>query len=371
MKDVKISNIQLSMLIMGLIFGSTAIINPASGAEQDAWLAFLMAWVGGFFLIGAYVLIARLNPSKTLVEILKEQFGKVVGSVIALMYIWYFIHLSALVLRNFGEYVVSTNYTETPIIFVMVCFVLVVVYSVRNGLEIIARPPELFMPIVIFLAILISMSLIGRFEWNNFLPFLERGFKPVLQSTFSVLTFPFGETVVFLMIFPALNQKEKMFRTAFFSVALIGAVIFIIVIRDLLVLGPEMIMPGRITFPPAVSTELISENLQLETIISINFLIGGSIKISVCLYAAILGITQLFNLDDYKPLVLPVAAFVVALAIWVYDNMFEMLSWAAEVWPYYSIPFQFGIPFLLLLISFIKKKNQKRKLQSNKGTGNR
>lgn len=367
MNDARISSIQLAMLIMGLVFGSTAILNPSTGAGHDSWLSFLLAWIGGFGLMGIYVWIARLNSEKCLIEILQKQFGKVIGNIVACTYIWYFMHLSALVLRNYGEYVTATNYTETPIIFVMIFFLLVVVYGVKNGLEVFARPTELFMPIVIFFALFLGVVLIGRFEWINALPFLENGIMPVLKTGFGVLSFPFGETVVFLMIFPALNEKEKLLKTTFIALGIIGAVIFSIVVRDLLVLGPNMMKPGKIIFPPAVSTELISENLQLETLISINFLIGGGIKISVCLYAAVMGITQIFNLDDYKPFVLPVAAIVTPLSIWLYDNIFEMIDWI-KVYPVYSAPFQIIIPILLLIVSLVRNKKENAKPQSNKET---
>jgi spore germination protein KB len=44
------------------------------------------------------------------------------------------------------------------------------------------------------------------------------------------------------------------------------------------------------------------------------------------------------------------------LSLWVYDSAPEMLAWAIEVWPYYSLPFQIFIPLLLLILSFIKGK---------------
>jgi spore germination protein KB len=86
----------------------------------------------------------------------------------------------------------------------------------------------------------------------------------------------------------------------------------------------------------------------------VNLLIGGWIKVGICLYAACLGIAQIANLQDYKPLVLPVTIICVSLAIWLYENIFEMLVWAAEIYPYYAVPFQFGIPVLLLVIPKIK-----------------
>lgn len=363
MKEAQISGVQLFMIIAGFVFGSTAIMNPAADAYHDAWLAYLLGWLGGCVSITVFCWISKLNPGKTLVEILRNQFGKIFGTIVAVFYIWYFIHLAALVTRNFGEYMITTNYTETPILFIIICCMVVVAYGIKKGLEVMVRPSEILVPIIIFFVLLLTIALIKRYNYTNLLPFLENGIKPVLKSSFSVWTFPFGETVTFLMVFPFLNQKKKLLKISFSAVLVTGFIIFLSVVRDLMALGTGMMMPKRLIFPPNTSAALISENLQLQTLISANFLIGGGIKISVCLFAAIMGITQLFGLDDFKPLISPVTVFTVTLSIWLYSDIFEMIRWAAEVWPYYSIPFQIIFPLLLLFISALKQKKQNTKEQ--------
>jgi len=354
-KGVKISGAQLSVLITGFLLGSTSIINVASGAKQDAWLAFGMGWAGGFILMGMYVAISLLNPFKSLVEILKDSFGRYCGSAAAVLYIWYFIHLASLVLRNFGEYLVTAIFPETPIIFVIICFMLVIAYALKNGLEVIARMSQLFVPLVPFTIIFASLLLLSQVNHNYLFPFLEKGVKPVIKTAFTVLSFPFGEAVAFLMIFPHLNERDSLVKVAYLSLAIIGFLIFIAEIRNLLVLGAEMLTNNY--FPSQTVSELIP-NIHIDQIIAINLLIGGGVKICICIYAAVLGIAQLFNLDDYKPFVLPIVTIIIALSIWVYDNLFEMFYWAVEIWPYYSVPFQIVIPLILLIKSSIKWKKK-------------
>jgi len=354
-KDVRISSVQLSVLIMGFLLGSTSIINVASGANQDAWLAFSMGWVGGFILMGMYVYISLLNPSKTLVEMLKDAFGRCLGSAVAVLYIWYFIHLASLVLRNFGEYLVTAIFPETPIIFVIICFALVIAYAVKSGLEVIARMSEVFVPFVPFMLVFIFLLLLSQMHLNYLFPFLEKGFKPVIKSAFAVLSFPFGETVCFLMIFPHLNKRNNLVKIAYLSLAIMGFIILSTVFQNLWVLGGKMVANNY--FPSQTVSELIP-NIHFDQIIAINLLIGGGVKICICMYAAVMGIAQLFNLEDYKPFVLPTVTIIIALSIWVYDNLFEMFYWAVEIWPYYSVPFQIVIPLLLLIISWIKQKRK-------------
>ncbi len=122
MEKIKISSYQLAMLMMGFIFGTSAISVMAIAAYQDAWIAFIMGWCGGFILLGIYTYLAVLNPSKTLIDILNDHFGKYLGSLIAFFYILYFVHDLSQVVRNISEYMIVTIYTETPIIIITISF---------------------------------------------------------------------------------------------------------------------------------------------------------------------------------------------------------------------------------------------------------
>jgi spore germination protein KB len=351
-KDIKISGFQLALLIMGFLFGSTAVLNPTTIAGQDAWLAYIFGWLGGFLLIWLYVRIALINPSLTLVEILKKVFGKYFGTVLALLYIWYFLHLAAIVLRDFGEHMNVTVYFKTPMVFTMGCFALLIAYCLRKGLEVTGRAAEILMPYLFVFLLVIFCLLLPEYDTDNLFPFLEKGLAPVIKASLGVFTFPFGESVAFLMIFPALYSARQLKKVSFTAFLVMGFIIFGVIIRDLLSLGPDLLT--RLVFPPSLSTELTPE-LQLEPLISVNLLLGGWVKITICLYAAVVGIAQLLNLDDYKPLVFPLVLFTVVLARWLYDDIFKMLDWALNVYPYYALPLQVGIPLLILLIAKVRK----------------
>ncbi|KPU26917.1 hypothetical protein TR13x_07850 [Caloranaerobacter sp. TR13] len=352
----KISPVQLSFIIMGFIFGSSAIITPAAAACQDSWLAYIIGWAGGYILIGMYVYISILNPSKTFIEILKDTFGKYIGSIIGIFYVWYFLHLAGLVFRNLGEFMVTSIYTETPLIFIIVSIALVLIYSLKKGLEVIVKVSQITVPVMLILVISIFLLVMKHYEVKNLLPFLEYGFSKVLKVGFSVLTFPFGETVVLLMIFPYINKQKDLFKVSYISLTVIGFILLSVVMSNLMALGADML--NRDMFPSHVTISLIP-GIAVEPFISVNLLIAGSVKIVICIYAALIGITQLFDLDDYKPFIIPVVTIAIVISIWIYDSLPEMVRWAGEVYPYYVIPFQIIIPALVLVISIVKNRGQR------------
>lgn len=352
MNRVLISRHQLVVLIIGFIYG--VVINPAAAARQDAWLAILITSFAAFGVVLFYVFITLLNPGKTLIGILKEYFGEFMGGLVGLFYVWYFLHLAAIVIRNYGDFISITIFPETPLTFNILAVSLLIAYAVRQGLEVMARVSEIFVPFIPLEVVAVTLLLIPAMDTTNWKPFLEHGIMPVLEAVQILIGFPVGELVIFLMIFPHLNNKKELIKSALLAVFVIGTTFLIINVRDLFVLGGDMFY--RDIYPSAIAVRLIPD-INLDPFYLVAILIGGSLKVAICIYAAAMGLTEVFNLDNYKPFVLPLTALMVALSIWLYDSLFAATEWSIKNYFYYALPFQFIIPGALLVISLIKRRN--------------
>lgn len=360
MEKEKISSLQLFMLMTGFLFGSTLIINPITSAKNDGWLAIIIGGIGGTLLLRMYATISALNPSKNFAEILKSHLGKVLGNVLALLYVWYFTHLASLVLRNFGSFMTTTAYLYTPLEVIIVIFAIIIVYAVNSGIEVVSRVSEILVPVIPVIAVLISIGIVTVHDFTAFLPLLENGIQPVIKAAYAFLTFPFGETIAFLMIFPHLNRRENLRRVSALSALSATGLFLFIFFRDITALGSHFIYQA--TYVPHITSVLIP-GINLEPLFDINLLIGGGIKIPICLYAASTMLADIIGAGDYRKLTTALLTFCVVLSIWIYENIFEMFNWAENVWPYYSIPFQFAIPLILLLLS-LKNKNKANTTES-------
>jgi len=355
-EKAKISSIQLFMIFIGFLHGSSVILSPAASAKNDAWLAIIFGGLGGALLICMYVAIALLNPSKTLVQILQSRFGTFIGNAVAILYIWYFIHLASLVLRNFGEFVATVTFPETPIVVTIGISAALLLYAVNSGIEVISRLGELFVPFMLFSTVIVmSLSLITTHDFTAFLPLLENGIKPVINAAFGLMSFPFGETVVFLMVFPHLNSKGKLKGVIALSTGTYIIMSLFVFFRCIAVMGADLFY--RAAFTPHLTALLIPE-VNMESLIDVNLLIGGGTKISICIYAAAKALSQVFGISDYRKMTTAITVFCVVLSIWVYENILEMFDWAQKVWPFYSIPFQVFIPLILLVLSLKSRKKQ-------------
>ncbi len=352
LRETKISAYQFSILMMGFILASSMIIIPGSYALNHAWISYIIALAAGILLFSCYYLLYSQHPNKTLIEINCFLLGKWLGTLVSILYIWYFIHLAALILRNFAEYVVTISLPETPLWFITLCYVLVTGYSVRSGLEVTSRTASLVVPLIFIFQIAILFMVLPYFDLTNFKPILDEGIRHVPRAAFSVITFPYGETIVFLMIFPFVTQQKKLKKSYLISLLLSGLLLLLGIVRDIAVIGATGI--EKTIFPPHLTIQHIPY-FNIEPLIGVIFFISGATKISVCFLGATIGISQLSHAENHRPFVIPVSTILVGLTIWLYKSTPEMLDWASNVAPYYAIPFQLVIPLLLLIITYIKK----------------
>lgn len=355
----RITDKQGISLITLYIIGSSLVLATGADAGKDAWLSIIISILISFPILMIYAKILYNFNDKNLFEINTIVFGKIIGKLINILYIWFSIHLGALVLRNFGEFIITNSLVETPIIITIISFSILCIWIVKDGIEVMGRYGEIT---IIFLLIFISFAIflmIPIEDIENLRPILGKGFKPIVKASFSVFTFPFGETVVFMLIFTNLANRKSPFKIYSISLFIGGFIIFITTLNEILVLGESKFTSLFFPSYTAVGRVNIGDFIQrVEIIVGISFIGGGLIKISACLLAASKGFSNIFNIEDYRFIVTPIMALMVILSYIVYDSVNEMFSWAIKVWNYYSLPFEIILPIIILIASeiYIRKK---------------
>lgn len=364
-----ISDSQGISLVILFIFGSALVMGTGGQAKNDVWIAILLAIAFSIPVLLLYSRILSKHPGKDLFEILEIVFGKYPGRFFSLAYIWFPFHLGAIVLRNFGEFMNTVGLPETPKIIPIVMYALVCILGVKCGIETLAKCSSHFIIVVFFLITLLTLLSVPNIETEKLFPIMYNGYRPILQGAFSAFSFPFGELVVFMMIFDSLKKPASSYKVFLVSLAVGGFVVLLISTRNLMVLGAET--AGAVYFPSytAISRINIGNFLQrLEISVTTVFILSGFIKISICLLAAAKGVTKLFGLKDYRLLVLPVGLLMINLSALLYDSIMEMFEWAQEIWPYYAFPFQVILPLLILVAVEIKSRLQKKNEPSKQST---
>ncbi|WP_345740815.1 endospore germination permease [Metabacillus endolithicus] len=363
MKTYKISSKQLFVLIFLFEVGSSIVVGLGFKAKQDAWLAILIALIGGILLYFLYYTLFKQYPTKTLVEYLEDLLGKYIGKVVAIIYCLYFFYLAGRVLRDFGDLIITTTLDNTPLMIVNMIVVLLVMYSNHLGLEVIARTGSIFFIILMTLASLFFVvAFIDQLpKYENLLPVLEKGWTPVLKAAFPLtLTFPFGEMIVFTMIFPFLNRQDQVLKVGLNALIFSGVLLMVTMTVILSILGPTIGSTTQFPLMEAIEKVNIANFIQRLDPVALGILIIGIFfKITIFYFAALFGFEKLFKIKKQKRkyLLLITGPALLVSSIYMAQGLTQHLKIGLEIVPYYvHLPLQVYMPLLLIFICLIKNR---------------
>ncbi len=361
-----INSRQAIVLLSGFIVGSTAILGVGTDTKQDVWITILLAMILASIIYFVYARIIALVPGKNLFEILDFLFGKIVGRMVSVVFIWYAFYLQALVTRSFTEFIRAISLQETPLFIIALSASLLSAWAIRDGLEVFARWASIFFPIVVIFILIITFLTIPWIGFENLSPTLYNGIGPIINSATSAFSFPFAEAVLFIAILNSLRRNESPYKVFFWSLLIGGLLILIIATRTVLVLGPENTSLQHYGSYASVRLINLGNFLQrIEVSVSIVFIVTGFIKGSVCLYASSKGISHLlFNKMDYKKLAPPINLLNALFSLIVFKNAIQMFEWAEHLYKYFAFPFQVVIPIIMLIVAEVKTREAKNDNQS-------
>ncbi|MFC0270637.1 GerAB/ArcD/ProY family transporter [Metabacillus herbersteinensis] len=361
---VKISKGQLLALIILYEIGSTTLYALGIEAKQDAWLAILIAMIVGWGLLWIYTQIQQAYPDQHLGNIFVPVCGKWIGSSLVLLYALYFFVDASFNFWEFGDTTVLLVLDGTPLSPILVVTLIVMMYAVFLGIEVIARTGEIFIPYVLFLlvSIFVLVILSGRPEFSRLQPIVENGMMPVIHAAIpQIVSFPFGEVIVFLVYWKYVDVKRGIFKTSLIAVSISGTILMIASIMMITTLGVELT-----SFTTIPLRELImAENLRIDALVVISFFIGGFFKMTLNFYASVLLIQSLFSIQNLKWIILPAGICILGFSMTIFPNIVVQRWLGFEIMNVYIHPvLQVIIPCLLLLIIWLKQKVRGRSLKA-------
>ena len=247
----------------------------------------------------------------------------------------------------------------TPTLVILYFFMLVSIYILSLGFEVLARTGEILLPvfIIFMLTIYIFTMISGQFDINGLLPILGNGIKPLLgKNLFDVVFFPFGELVVFIMFWHFVSKQEGIRKITFTAVALSTFLIIFSLIIMLATLGPDLTANTEVPLLQTILSINIADFItNLDLLAVLIMFIGGFYKMSLHFYGGVLALTWIFKIKKIRWVIL-----VLGLIFPIFSNMrFENMAYhrwlGFEVHPYVMAMINL-MSILLLMIIFLKKK---------------
>jgi spore germination protein KB len=357
MEKAKLSVIQLFALMFIFEMGTALVISYGTNAGKDAWLSILLAMCGGIVLFYIFYFLFRQYPNLLFTGYLREIFGKYIGWIVGLLYCLYFLYICGRNVRELGDLLVSSTLSATPLVAINLSLVLVMCYVIHLGIEVVGRTAEVFIVILLLLGVAGNFFVLvsGDVDFHQIRPFLEHGWKPIFTTAFPhLLIFPFGEMIAFTMLLPYLNRPQLVKRAWLAAVISSGVILSWTVLLNTSVLGIDVMQ--RSVFPTLTAVgkvKLFDFIERLDAIVVFTLLITVFFKASIYLYAAVVGITDLFKLNNYQQILFPIGTIVIFLSLAMASSFTEQGEEGFLIQSL-SIAQLVIIPLLMLLVSVIR-----------------
>ncbi|AFL98723.1 MULTISPECIES: endospore germination permease [Desulfitobacterium] len=343
--------------ITWIAFLSIFVMPPGN---QDIWLSCLTTFPVYLLAAFPFYFLAKRFPNQTFFEYTDTILGKG-GKLIGILYILFFIHNSALSISHFSEFLTTVVMVLTPPLFFRITLLLLAAYAAYKGIENLGRLSELIAPIIMFTLLIVVLSLIKDMDPKELSPFLESGFFPSFFSGLYLVS-TMIEIIAMAVILPFLNDRSKLKTVYLLFPLLLEVFIFMLTTTVIALFGDDL--AKNLTYPFYNAVRLIQLGNFVERVESIHvafWILGLFIKLSLYLYVTALGISQVFQLKAYKPLLLPLVSIIIPMSTMLGKNIIELKEFNSfEIYPWYTMPFIFIIPLFLLLTAIVRKQGDYR-----------
>lgn len=347
-------------IIMLIQISNSIIIGYPDTGGPETWISLLISAVFITPLMMLYARLIRLLPGADLYGMMRFAFGKWGNWIFSVFYAFYFLTLSGLVRGNYAEFIHLTSLYQTSFIIICLAFFVVCVHLAIKGPPILGRWCFIMLLLAGSSILILSLLSIGNMQLKNLLPLKEEGPGGLIYNALRFIPLPLAESVMFLGIANHLDRSVNPYKLFIFSN--FSSVLFFII---LFLLSCSILSWDTLTamyFPSYKAASVIhvgSIGTRIESIMSFMFVLSGISKVSLALTNGAKAVQHIFFLKKYKPLLLSIGFFSVALSAIVFVNIIQMFDFM-HYYLIYAIPFQVLIPFFLWLVIEIKVKKQKK-----------
>ena len=343
----------LSFRVAVITVNVPTVVSPQ--ITQNVWLAPLIV-VLMTMIIGIIVIkLAGIFPGLTIIQYSTNVVGNIAGKLVGLIYIFWFLHIAAIELRQFGEFMIISFMPETPLVVFLMIMVIMSVYAARNGLEVISRANDilfLFIISVIYCGIALA---IPQMSPKFLIPITEGGLKSVFTGSLTPFGW-FGEIAFLTMVIPSINKPKEAIRVVVLGSIIGGLHLLVMTTGVITTFGIALVK--NLTYPGLMMLKMISDGRfieHVEAIIAFAWISGIFIEITFFFYLSVVALSQWLNIKNPNPLFSPMGVILVVTAVLLADNIIELRAFFQPfLFGPYMLSIELFIPIGLLLIAYLR-----------------
>lgn len=357
----KITTYQLFSMMFLLPYATAVLFYLAPQTKKAVWIALIFYSLLSLIEQSIYLYLFNKYPEDSIVTYLPKIYGRYIGFILGAAYIIYFLYSASRNLRDFIEIIAVFALPNESIVFTCVFLMITITYSVYRGIENIGSMSQISLVVLIIVKIILIMLLTasrGVFHYDRIFPIFEKNFLETMLQGRMLIAFPFGEFIVFTMLYPFVLQKSKIRKTVYFATIFEAVILAVNNIVFLFALGYNF--ATKVNYPLVETYRLIhiGEFLnRLEIFLLLVMVINGFFKISIFMYCGALGVSQIFKIKNWGGLCVVCGIIVSISSLLIARNYPQHVKLGLDVViKYIHLPIQIGIPIITFAVFLIKSR---------------
>lgn len=344
-----------SMMILYML--GTAIMTGYTFYTTPHPLYIIISFLSALIPIVTCTIIIK-NNKKNLFSVIDESFNKFFSKIINLFFVIYAFIIELFYLRYFIIFTKNNILIKTPVIITTIIFLLLIFLTLKRNIITLGKLSTFLIPINILIILFGILFSVKMFDINNLNSLLTLNMDNIYDNLLLSIILPFSDIVLFGFIINNINKNENIKKS--YSIAFIVSFILIMLMyfTNIFVLGFPLLL--KVPYPTFITVGLSSIGTyvtRMEIIVAFNFFISTLVKISVCSFAAMLGLKHIMDLDNIKDINI-IYTIIVFITVMIMPSTINKLLLLLFKFKWYFLFTAFILPILVLIRSKIKNRKK-------------
>jgi spore germination protein KB len=353
-------SVRQAMIFIILVFCAPAIryipIYTAQNAKHAAWLTPLIAVCFEIVYMLIWASFIKKYGSKSYIDIIKDVVGKILGTVIIIMYFLWITFLLSYNVRMYAERIVSSAMPNVSIFIVLGAMLLLVGYIVKNGIITLAKMCELFFILLAIIFVFYNTLILPLIHIENLFPITHKDIWPAFLASFGVLAI-FSYNILIFIFNDKIDHKGEFKKISIHTIIILTLISMAVIIVPLGIFGWSLLIKLPMPFLNSMMEISLFDIIErLEAGIIIFWVTADFALISVFVYSAMHILRLSFNLSNIKPIKVIYMIGIFFLSLIIAKSTLELKILSETVITPLNIVMGFCIPILIYIIAKIRKK---------------
>lgn len=359
----KIGTIEAIALVVILIINQIILNLPdviITTTGSSSWINVI--YISIIAIIFCILICKLFKPFNTsdLLDISEFLGGKVLKTIIAILYFAFFIFIAGVSLRYLANSIKLIYFEETPITFLLLLFLFPTIIACKRGIKTISQVNLMFMPVLLISILIILFATVKDFVPQRIFPVLgfgaDKTFIVGLNNIFAFSGFSYLYFLIPILKNPKQFKKVAVISTVISAIYLFLSVICLLMMFSFISFSEEMLSVYLLTR----MIEFGRFFQRIDAVFILIWILALLSFLSISSFFSIYVLNKLVKFKNPDELSYCIASFIFVVALST-TNIAQLKNIQNIIFKYVIIILVFIISFIVLVLANLKRKKEKSK----------